>query len=219
MRKPKTGSTLNGKPITITDSWDKMTFAQYLRILKLKDDTVELISILSSLDYDTVKKANISGMDNMLYMASFINTPPVFDYENVTHIGPHKLPLNSKGVFDIQFESLPQFEDMRQVFTKLEKGVYAHTEAYATYCAIYAQKLRDGEYDGDKALAMVPEVMTYPASHIITAGSFFFVKLTSLLNGTQANSQNTAPHRRKPIGKRSKRSSARTPRLTKRRGR
>lgn len=216
--KVKKGSTLNGKSIKITDSWDKMSFSQYLRILKLKDDNVELISILSGVDYETVKKAKITGLDNLMYLTRFLQTPPQFP-EKPTHIGPYKLPLNSKGVFDIQFESLAQFEDMRQVMGKVEAGVYAHTEAYATYCAIYLQKLRDGEYDGDKALKMVPEVMNYPASDVIVAGGFFFVRLQSLLNGTRSNSQSSAPHRRKPIGKRSKRSLGRTPRLTKRPGR
>lgn len=219
MKKPKQGSTLNGKPITVTDSWDKMNFGQYLRVMKLKNDTIELISILTGLEYDYIKKANISGFDKLLFMAGFINTPPVFDFEHVTQIGPYKLSLNSQGIFDVQFESLAQFEDMRQVMTKLEEGVHAHTEAYAKYCAIYIQKLRDGEYDGDKAMAMVPEIMTYPASHVITAGSFFFVKLMSLLSGTAPTSPNSARPRRKAIGKRSKKSLGRTRPLIKRQGR
>lgn len=216
--KVKKGSTLNGKPIKITDSWDKMSFSQYLRILKLKDDNVELISILSGVDYETVKKAKITGLDNLMYLTQFLKTPPQFP-QIPTQIGPYKLPLNSKGVFDIQFESLAQFEDMRQVMEKLKDDVYAQAEAYATYCAIYVQKLRDGEYDSDKALQMVSEVMDYPASHVITAGSFFFVKLQVLLNGIQTNSQSSAPSQRKPIGKRSRKNLVRMQRLTKRQGR
>lgn len=213
--------TLNGKQIEVTDSWDAMKFHQYLRVIKLKDDTVEMISILTGIDYETLKKANIKGIEKLLYAAQFLNVPPTIVQfpEKPTHIGPYKLPLNSKGVFDIQFESLAQFEDMRQVMTKLETGVYAHTEAYATYCALYLQKIRDGEYDGEKALKMVPEIMNYPASDVIVAGGFFFVKLQSLLHGTANNSQSSAPHRKKPIGKPSRKSLGRTPRLTKRQGR
>lgn len=216
--KVKKGSTLNGKPIKITDSWDKMSFSQYLRILKMKDDNVELISILSGVDYDTVKKANITGLENLMYLTQFLKTPPKFP-EKPTQIGPYKLPLNSNGVFDVQLESLAQFEDMRHFMNKLETGVYAHTEAYATYCAIYLQKLRDGEYDSDKSLKMVPEVMNYPASDVISAGGFFFIKLLLLLNGTVKTSQSSAQRQRKPIGKRSKRSSGRMRPLTKRQGR
>lgn len=219
MKKVKKGSTLNGKPIKVTDSWAKMDFGQYLRILKLGDDNIELISILTGLEYEYIKKAKISGFDNLLYMARFINEPPDFNTEKLTHIGEYKLPLNSKGFFDIQFESLAQFEDMRQVMSKVPEGIHAHTEAYATYCAIYLQKIRDGEYDSEKALKMVPEIMTYPASHVINAGSFFFVRLESLLRGTAPSSRNTAPAQKKNIGKRSKRNLGRTPRLTKSRGR
>ena len=210
--------TLNKKQIEVTDSWDAMNFTQHLRVLKLRDIT-DTISIITGLDYDYLKKANIKGLDKLLYAAQFLNKPFDLTDRKPTHIGPYKLPLNSKGIFDIQFESLAQFEDMRQIMIVAEPGVYGHTEAYAKYCAIYAQKLRDGEYDGDKALAMVPEIMTYPASQILTAGAFFFVKLTNLLNGTPSSSPNTAPTRAKSTGKRSKRNSGRTPRLTRSRGR
>lgn len=210
--------TLNGKQIEVTDSWEAMTFAQYLRILKLKDDTVEMISILTGISRETLAKAQIKGVEKLLYASQFLNTAPKFP-ENPTKIGEYKLPLNSNGVFDIQFESLAQFEDMRQIMNTLKEGVHAHTEAYASYCAIYLQKLRDGEYDGDKALKMVPEIMNYPASDVIVAGGFFFVRLQSLLNGIKSNSPNTARHRKKSIGKRSKRSSARMRPLTKRPGR
>lgn len=211
--------TLNKKSIEVTDSWDTMTFAQYLRILKLKDDTIELVSILTGIDYDYLKRNDIKGVDKILYAAQFVKTPPQFKEDELTQIGEWKLPLNSKGFFDIQFESLAQFEDMRMVITTKQDGVQAHTEAYAKYCALYVQKLRDGQYDGDKAMAMVPEIMQLPAGQIITAGSFFFVKLMSFLNGTGTNSQNIAHPQKKSTGNRSKKSSGRTPRLTKSRGR
>lgn len=211
--------TLNKKSIEVTDSWEAMTFGQYLRVLKMKGTVTDIISIITGIDEETLKKAKIKGLDKLLYAAKFLNTPPQFNVDKLTHIGEYKLPLNSKGFFDVTFESLEQIEDLRNVMAKLPEGIYAHTEAYATYCAIYCQKLRDGEYDGDKAMVMVPEIMTYPASDVINAGSFFFVKLSSLLTGTPHNSQNITPTRQKSTGKRSKRNLARTPRLTKSRGR
>lgn len=211
--------TLNKKSIEVTDSWDIMKFGQYLRVLKMKGTMTEIISIITGIDEDYLKKAKIKGLDKLLYAAKFLNDPPQFNVDKLTHIGEYKLPLNSKGIFDVTFESLEQIEDLRNVMAKLPEGIQAHTEAYATYCAIYCQKLRDGDYDGDKAMAMVPEIMTYPASDVINAGSFFFVKLSSLLNGTPHNSPNTTPTRPKSTGKRSKKSSARTPRLTRSRGR
>lgn len=211
--------TLNGKPIKITDSWEKTTLAQYLRIMKLKNDTIELLSIITGLEYNYLKNAKIKGLEKLLYAASFINTPPGVPID-VKKIGGFKLPLNHKGIFDIQFESLAQFEDMRTVMDSTDvKDTQALTESYAKYCAFYVQKLRDGEYDGDKALSMVPEIHTYPALEVIAAGSFFFVRLWSLLHGTAKTSPNSAPARKKPTGKRSKRNSGHTQRSTRQRGR
>lgn len=210
-------STLNGNPISITDSWLKCNFTQYLRIVKLKDDNIELISILTGLEYDYLKKAKITGLESILVASQFINTPPEFG-SNPTKIGKYKLPLNRNGEFDIQFESLAQFEDMRVVIqsVKLDENgrfdIHSLTESYAKYCALYLQKIRDGEYDGDKALAMIPEVNLMPAIDVITAGSFFFVRLMRLSIGTQSNSQNSAPIRKKRTGKPSKRNSGRTQR-------
>lgn len=209
--------TLNGKPIQLTDSWDKMTFSQYLKVLKMKD-IYDKISIVTGIDSEVLRKASIKGLNKVLYTAQFMDKEPKFPDKPV-HIGKYKLPLNSKGIFDIQFESLAQFEDMRQVMAKTEPTIHAHTKSYATYCAIYLQKLRDGEYDGDKALQMVSEIMEYPASDVIVAGGFFFVWLQSLSIGTRSNSQTSAPHRTKHIGKRSRKNSVRTQRLTKRQGR
>lgn len=216
MRKKATTSgitgipTLNGEPIRITDSWEKTTLNQYLRIMKSKNDTVEILSIITGLDYDYLKKAQIKGLEKLLYAASFINTAPVIPTK-VEKIGGFKLPLNSKGVFDIQFESLAQFVDMQTIMAaSVKEDIVALTESYAKYCALYVQKLRDGEYDGDKAMAMVEEIKTYPALEVIAAGSFFFVRLWTLSHGTAKTSPISAPARKKPTGKRSKKSSART---------
>lgn len=218
--------TLNKKKIQVTDSWEKMTFAQHLRVIKMKD-IYDKISIVTGIERETLKKARIKGLNKILYAARFLDEAPQFP-EKPTQIGKYKLPLNSKGIFDIQFESLEQFEDMRQIYSKLKPieecpdiidRIYAHTESYATYCALYLQKIRDGEYDGDKALQMIPEIMNYPTSDVISAGGFFFVKLQSLSNGIRSNSPNTAPVQKKSIGRRSKRSSARTRPLIKRQGR
>lgn len=223
--------TLNGKQIEVTDSWEAMSFAQHLRVIKMQD-IYDKISIITGIDRDTLKKSKIKGLNKILYAARFLDQTPTFHVEPPKKIGPYKLPLNAKGIFDIQFESLEQFEDMYQVMSKLkplpQEGeacpdildrIYAHTEAYATYCAMYLQKIRDGEYDGDKALQMIGEIMNYPASDVISAGGFFFVSLKSLSSGIKSNSPNTAPHRKKSIGKRSQKRLAVTRQSTRRQGR
>lgn len=203
--------TLNGKKVNVIDSWEGLNFSQYLRGLKAGTDLSEIFSIITGVPAETIKKAKIEGLDKLMYAASFLQTAPEIN-SKPTKVGKYKLPVDKKGVFDVQFESLEQFEDMRQIMTKLENGIYAHTEAYAKYTAIYLQKIRDKEYDGAKAMEMVEEVMLMPALEVVSAGSFFFVKLQSLLNGTRPVSRPTRQLRRKAIGKRSQKRSGLTPR-------
>lgn len=207
--------TINGKPVQITDSWDKCTFSQYLAIMKMQDEK-ELLSIITGIPYEDIKNAKISGLEKLLHAAGFINTIPDIP-KTPKKVGPFKLPLNSKGIFDVQFESLAQFEDMRMIMGKTDlKNPYELTKSYGIYCAIYLQKMRDKEYDGDNAMSMVPEIMEYPALEVISAGSFFLSKLLSLLIGTLKNYQNTAPTRNRNIGKTIKKSSGFRQRSTKR---
>lgn len=209
---------LNGKKIKIPSAWSDLTFRQYLQIFNLSDDYLQLLSLLSGLDYETVKKSIIIGLDSLIEAMSFVNTPfTIPEYSNT--LGKYKLPVNSKGHFNVQFESLAQFEDMRAVVKSLPgNDLKAHTEAYARYAAIYLQKIRDGEYDPEKAKAMVEEVMEMPALEVLSAGSFFYVKLMSLLNGTTKTLPNTplSQKKSKPASKRSRKPSARSRRSRKR---
>lgn len=188
---------LNGKSLQIPTSWNEITFNQYLQVFELKDDVIQLVSIFTGQDYEYLKNATIIGLDKLLEAISFINRPPEFpDY--VDKCGPYKIEANSKGKFNIQYESLGQFEDARKIMSSLPKGdIKEHTLAYAKYCAIYLQKIRDKEYSPSRANEMTEEVMTYPAYQVITLGSFFFLKLLSSLNGTQVISRTTAPSRKK----------------------
>jgi hypothetical protein len=70
-------------------------------------------------------------------------------------------------------------------------NIVDYTKTFATYLSIYLQKIRDGEYNAEKAADMIPEIMQMPAHEVITVGSFFFVKLWSLSNGTADSYQTT----------------------------
>lgn len=208
---------LNGKKIKIASSWGDLTFKQYLEIFTLTDDYRLLLGILTGIDIETIKNAIIIGFDQLIEAMSFVNTPfTIPEYSNT--LGKYKLPVNSKGHFNVQFESLAQFEDMRAVIKTIPPNdIKAHTEAYARYAAIYLQKIRDGEYDPEKAKAMVEDVMEMPALEVLSAGSFFYVKLMSLLNGTTKTSQNTPQIQKKskPVSRKSRKPSARSRRSRK----
>lgn len=174
---------INGKSVLIPTSWEDLTYSQYLEIFNLKDDVLQLVSILSGTDYEILKTATISGLDKLLEAISFINTPPEFP-GYVSECGPYKIPSNKEGKFNIQYESLGQFEDARQAISKTEPGALALTKAYGKIVSIYLQKIKDGKYNPSEVPAMEEEINNYPAYQIITLGGFFFLKLRSLLSGT-----------------------------------
>lgn len=183
---------LNSKTVEVASSWEDLTFKQFLKVFSLKNgDILDAISLCSGIEYEVLKKAGvIVGLESLITAVQFLNTPAKYP-DTTDRIGKYKLPLDSKGEFNPQFKRLDQFEDMRKAMVFSDKGIVAVTEAYATYCAIYLQELRDGEYSYDKAKGMIEEVKDMPAKEVIPAGSFFLIKLMNLLGGIKKTSPNT----------------------------
>lgn len=214
---------LNGKDSPMASSWEDITFNQYCKILNSKGDIFESVSILSGLNYEIVKSATIIGLEDILIAMSFLHTvPEVPGYTD--KVGKYSLPVTKDGKFDIQFESLAQFEDMRKAMNTIpvKEGKYdlhALVKAYAHFVAIYLQKIRDGEYRPETAREMIAEVEEMPALQVISAGSFFFLKLVSLSSGTKASYPPTSPSPKKSklVSKGSRKSSVPTVRSRKRR--
>jgi hypothetical protein len=185
--------TLGKQKVKVASSWDDLTFNQFLQILALKEnDSYRKISICSGIDYETIKSAKvIVGLESLLMAVKFIETTTANYPTITTQIDKYKLPLDSRGEFNPQFQRLDQFEDMRKAMIASDKGILQVTEAYATYCAIYLQGIRDKEYNFDSAMAMVEEVKQMPAREVIPAGSFFLIKLLNLSTGIKTTSLNT----------------------------
>jgi hypothetical protein len=208
---------LNGKNLKIASSWLDPTFDQYVKIMENKGGTADMLSIFTGLTVETINKAEIIGLEMVIEALSFLKKPYQFD-KATPNVGPYKLPLNSKGEFNIQFETLAQFEDMRAAMIKTpDNDIVELVKSYAKFVAIYVQKIRDGEYNYDKAIAMIPEIYTLPAHEVITTGSFFFVKLLTLLTGTAPTSPKatTSQKKKKQATRSSKKSLAITRRSRK----
>lgn len=203
---------INGLTTQIPSTWNDLTFDQFLKVSESKGSVTEMIALFTGIDIETLKKASIEGLNQVMISLAFLKKSPEFT-GNPVKIGPYKLPLNSKREFDIQFESLAQFEDMRAIMNAVPEGNAIETlKGMAKYCAIYLQKIRDKSYDQDKAMAMVEEVHQMPAHEVIAAGSFFFLKLLSLSTGTDLNSLTMTPNQKKskPASRNSKKRSGRT---------
>lgn len=207
---------VNGKTTKVKSSWDDVTYGEYLAILDAGLDTSKILSILTGVPHETLHKANIKGADQLLIAIRFANKP-VEIMPKISRVGPYKLPMKG-GKFDIQFESLRQFENLRKVMSHGIKDSTDILKSYPKAVAIYLQKIRDGEYDDSKAQDMEPEVLSMPCREVLTAGSFFLLKLLTLYGGTKGSfpkAANPAPR----TGKSSTKRSVRTGSSTKRRAR
>lgn len=210
---------LNGKKLSLPSAWSDITFNQYCEILKTPRELTALISMFTGIDCEILNKSTIIGLDEIVQALSFLKKPAeVPGY--VSKCGKYDIPVTKDGKFNIQFESLAQFEDMKQVIHSLpDKDVHAFTVSLGRYVGIYLQKIRDGEYNPEKAKEMVSEVNLMPALEVISLGSFFFIKVLSLSAGTNPNSlpTNQSPKKSKRATKGSRKHSGRTARSRKRR--
>lgn len=210
---------LNDKPVQVCSSWDDLTYNQFYGTMQPLDLRA-MVTLFVTPSPDPT--AQIAGnIDALIAALNFIKKPAVWD-KPVLQCGPYKLPINHKGQYNIQFESLAQFEDMRAAMNKITgTGTVERTKSiaglYPEFLAIYLQKIRDGDYSYNKAIAMIPEIRKYPAREVVTLGSFFLVKLTNLLNGTPDSSPTTTPNpkKRKRVTAGFKKLSGRSPRSRK----
>lgn len=200
---------VNGEERSIPSTWDDVKYGQHLSLVSVKDDFNALLSVLSGLDYETIKKAKITGLEGVISALSFVKKAPELP-QVVAQVGKYKLPINKDGRFSIEFETLAQFEDMRHVM-KSADSVEKLGHAYGEFVSIYLQAIRDGEYDPMKVDSMRAEVLEMPAKEVICAGAFFYVKLISLLNGTPITYPHTvqSPKKSKRVSKGSGKSSGR----------
>lgn len=207
---------VNGKPLKVKSCWDDVSYKEYISILNAAGDQSKILSILTGIPYEKIRKAKIQGAEQLLIAVQFA-TKPIEIGHNLTQVGKYKLPLKG-GKFDVRFESLGQFEDLRTIMTKDIKEPSDLLKAYPKAVAIYLQKIRDGEYDFQKADEMESEVLTLPCREVMTAGTFFLIKLLNLYSGTEKKSLKKVKASQ-PIGKRLRKGSGHTVRSTKRRGR
>lgn len=197
---------------SIPQSWYEVTFRQYLKYLQCKDDLLQVVSLLSGVNYEIFNKGKIAGLEDIIRALLFVKKPPEFG-DVTPNIGKYKLPINGKKKFDIQFESLGQFEDMRKIMMSVpENDLMAHISAYPKYCGIYLQVIRDEQYDYNRAMDMEEEILDMPMHEVMVCGAFFFLKLRILSTGIEINSQNTIrnPKKSRQGSINSKRSSATT---------
>jgi hypothetical protein len=197
---------LNGAPLQIASQWEDVSLSQYLELFDLKKESLsKLISIFTGVDEQTISKAKIKGLERIAISLGFLNSPMQFK--------DRPMPASLLGVkmpTDITLEHLGPYEDMmvkvkEDLKFDQEGKLKASAECKATYCAIYAQYVRDKEYDSEKVKALIPEVMKAPAIDVLQLGSFFLTRLLFSKIAMISNSPTT--RRTKPKKRQTSRSS------------
>lgn len=204
--------TIGKEAIQFPTKWEEVTYSQYVKILESKSQA-QLVCILLGKDWEEMKNVKVLGLEDLFTAAAFTTTIPQFDVY-YPKVGPYSLPSNNQHnkQFDIRFESLGQFEDMRQVMTGIKPDdTTGLMKAYGKAVAIYLQKIRDKEYDPAKVPELEDELQGFKACEVMAMGQFFFLKLILLSNGTPKTSPHTPPTPKKsrPALKSSRKSSGR----------
>jgi hypothetical protein len=205
---------LNGKLTEkqIPISWDQVPYKQFLELFDAGDDYVKAISVFTGVPDETIRKAKIKGLDDIIHVLGFLRK------EVVTRV-PERIMFYQIPK-DLGFETIAQIEDVKTEIAKLAGSEdedpndpakkRAQLEKYPLLCAVFACKhmsrertlelsykypnedLKYGEYHWLKAEAMQEEFLNAPTPEVLGIGNFTVLKLIGL-------NLNIKPNYQKPI--------------------
>lgn len=168
---------INGRPIEIETSWDELDFSKFLKLMDAKDDYFKIISVMTDLPEDDLRKAKFEGLEHIIKALRFLQVPPLLN-EHPERLGEYVFPK------DITIESIEQFETLKKYIKKAAESedLKTQTEYLALYTAIYCQAINE-PFDEEKAIYMSQTLKTYPCLEVMSAGSFFMAKVLSSISG------------------------------------
>lgn len=169
--------------------WDQVNFGDFLKICdaQREQNEIKILSLAVNIDEHDLRKAKVdSSFDVVMTRLRFLYKPPVWN-EQPTKLGDITMPK------DITFESVEQFETMRQLYanpTKIDtEDPIEEMRKFGTLAAIYYQPIKEQrEYDADRAYALLPEIEKFSCVEVVSIGRFFWAKLVSLRSGIPLNS-------------------------------
>jgi hypothetical protein len=186
--------------INVPISWDQVSFKQFLALSKPDPETKQVIntyshvlSVFTGIDEGVIQRAQITGLDKAMQVLSFIKKP-------CHYLVPKRL-LFYEIPKDLGFETIAQYEEMRDAINKVSsQDYYTQLEQYPLYCAVYACKqmsrprvdelrerfpelakeLEYGAYHWKKAEVMAEEFLNCPAPEVLGVGNFTILKYVGL---------------------------------------
>lgn len=177
--------TLNGVKVEkqIPTLWKEVTFGQFVKLSKAKNDLAEIISVFTDIEPEIIKKAQIGNLMLIQEVLGFIESEKL----NLTlpeSLNGVKLPKN------LELETIAQYEDLKLEAAEIkDKGI----EKYAVICAIYLVN----PYDHAKAEELSKELFNTPCEEVMAVGNFTLMKLTGLRSLGVSVTQNPNSRMRK----------------------
>lgn len=191
---------ISGAKHQIPTAWGDVTYSQYIQLLKTPNNLIDYIHVFTGIDRELLAKAELRGLEKIALALTFLTIPPKFEAGPTRMVGPYVLPK------DITMESLGQFEDLRALIHQLPKkelGEYtpddhiAVSELYLSACAIYVQKIINGEYDPQQVENVKIRLRIFSCIQVVQTGAFFFYKPLNISQGITNRSQRIIPRLRK----------------------
>jgi len=155
---------LNGVKVSknIPSCWDEVTFRQLLAYTKAKDE-VEVLSVFTEIDTETLRKSKIANLQTLLALLSFLKNQPI-DYTLPKTIRGHEVSQ------DVEIQEIERYAALENILKTFKDGDPTNLEKYplvvATYCC-----------DLDKAESMSEYFMDAPAMEVLAIGHFTLLKL------------------------------------------
>jgi hypothetical protein len=157
----------------IPTTWTDVTFDQYVFHV-IPRTLTETISCFTGIPIETLVNSKLNNIDKISLALAFMTLSPKMDKTEI--VGNYIMPGKP------EFESLAQFEDLRNTIRKLpqkKREEYDYSdleqecETYLQACAIYCQKVRDGVYNSDKVEEVKDELRNRSCVEVISNGAFF----------------------------------------------
>jgi hypothetical protein len=190
---------INGTPFKIPTSWKDVSYANYIALLDTGNSLKDFIALFTGIDKEILLRAEFRNVEKISLALSFLTVPPQFEAEPTKMVGPYVIPK------DVTLESLGQFEDLSGLARKLPKDFaskqnqIAFADLTLQACAVYCQKIKDGEYDYTKVAGMAEELKNYSCIEVIQTGTFFLLKPLNLKRPTPTPSQTIMQRLKKSI--------------------
>jgi hypothetical protein len=160
------------KPIPV--SWDQVTFGQFLKLGECGSDRIKVLSLFTGIDYETLKKSKIIGLDRALAALLFLEKAP--EPRVPKEILGYPVPEN------LEFEQVQMYLDLK-TYLEESKGKTPEEQLaqYTLYCAVYAvPHWKQGQYSWEFTEKLAPLFLNAPCTEVMGIGNFTLAKLIGL---------------------------------------